>query len=174
MTHDQVEAMTMSGRVAILNEGYLQQVATPAEIYNKPANVFVAGFMGSPPMNFLPCRLVLEQNRFFLESPNFKINVTYLKEKFDAQSGEQELILGVRPEDIRISKTQIDENCIKARIFVTEPLGSQVLVTLLSGEDPLKVMESADFEAKEGEEVWLKINMKKMHVFEKKSGRVIA
>jgi multiple sugar transport system ATP-binding protein len=173
VTHDQVEAMTMSKRVAVLNRGLLEQIGTPHDIYDRPATTFVAGFMGSPPMNFLTCNFVEEDGRLFLKSPQFMIDITDHKDIVGSSPQNKEVIFGIRPEDLKINRKKLPDDAIEAKIYVMEPLGSGILVTLMSGEDSIKAMEIADFEADLGETVWLSVNKKKMHVFEKDTGKLL-
>ena len=174
VTHDQVEAMTMSKRVAVLNHGFLEQIGTPYDIYNKPSTTFVAGFMGSPPMNFLNCNLVEENDELYLKSEHFTVQIESLRSVLGSIDKSKALIFGVRPEDITIKRQKPSKDHVDAKVYVMEPLGSGILVTLMSGDDSIKVMETADFNAELGETVWLTVNKKKMHVFDKETGRLIA
>jgi multiple sugar transport system ATP-binding protein len=174
VTHDQVEAMTMSRRVAVLNQGFLQQIGTPHDIYDRPSTTFVAGFMGNPPMNFLTCNPVEKNGKLFLKSAHFMIDATAFKDAIGSFQKDTEVTFGVRPEDLKINRQQPPQDSIEAKIYVMEPLGSGILVTLMSGEDSIKAMEIADFDAKEGDTVWLTVNKKKMHVFDKNTGKLLA
>ena len=173
VTHDQVEAMTMSARIAILNKGYLQQIARPGEIYKNPESVFVGGFMGNPPMNFLACVLVRDRTTLLLTSPNFRLDVTDLFVDFDSSLENKAVLLGIRPEDMKISKKPIVSNSIKSQVYVIEPLGSQVLVTLLSGDNMIKVIAPPDFQSTEKEKVWISVSRKKIHIFNKDTEKMI-
>ncbi|MBW2000272.1 MAG: sn-glycerol-3-phosphate ABC transporter ATP-binding protein UgpC, partial [Deltaproteobacteria bacterium] len=100
VTHDQVEAMTMGDRIVVMKDGVVQQVGTPLELYNRPSNLFVAGFIGSPSMNFIPCRLVEEDGRLYLDTGDFKVVLPDFAVPKLAQVKERDLVFGIRPEDI--------------------------------------------------------------------------
>ena len=124
VTHDQIEAMTMADKIAIMNFGNLQQVGSPREIYDHPTNMFVAGFIGTPPMNFLDCTLIEKDGSYFLDSGEFILSISHdigriVREKATGS----ELILGIRPEDISLEKKQTHEEVIKSEVYITEPLG---------------------------------------------------
>jgi multiple sugar transport system ATP-binding protein len=124
VTHDQEEAMTLGDRIAIIREGRLQQVAPPLEVYRRPANTFVAGFIGSPAMNFFDCRLQKEGDRLQLHCPFFTLA---LEETIDVQP-PRELVLGVRPQDVRLAEP--GDTDATARVDVVQSLGSEMLVYL--------------------------------------------
>jgi len=130
VTHDQVEAMTMGDRVAVMRDGQLQQVDTPQDLYDRPANEFVAGFMGSPPMNLLHCHLRPGQDRLeavfgdqVIELPSSYLN------SHDLPASGVDVVLGVRPEDVIIADAS-SANTIKTRVERCEALGSEILVHL--------------------------------------------
>jgi multiple sugar transport system ATP-binding protein len=130
VTHDQVEAMTMGDRVAVMRDGQLQQVDTPQDLYDRPVNEFVAGFMGSPPMNLLPCQLRPGHDRVeaifgeqVIELPSTYINT------HDLPASGLDVVLGVRPEDVIIADAS-SANTIKTRVERCEALGSEILVHL--------------------------------------------
>jgi len=173
VTHDQVEAMTMSDRIALMNQGVLQQLATTYEVYDRPADLFVAGFLGTPPMNFLSCSLTEEGKKMLLDAGTFKLDVTDLKDTVKSGASSSELILGVRPEDISLKKSKSPEMMAEAEVYVTEPLGSEVIVDLKIGDDLVKVKTGPDFAMNIGEKVWIGLNKKKMHLFDKKTEKAI-
>ncbi|MEW5817855.1 MAG: ABC transporter ATP-binding protein, partial [Spirochaetota bacterium] len=106
ITHDQVESMAMADRIAIMNLGRIQQIGTPLEIYYKPRNDFVGGFIGEPPMNFIYCDLVKDGGENYIQSPSFRLKLDAPRTAlFNTYSGNQKLKLGIRPEDIQISLT---------------------------------------------------------------------
>jgi multiple sugar transport system ATP-binding protein len=174
VTHDQVEAMTMADEVAIMNLGVLQQLGDAHEIFNRPANMFVAGFIGSPPMNLLDCTLTEKDGSCFLDAGTFILPIPddickIIKEKAIGS----ELILGVRPEDISLGKRRTPEKLIKAEVYVTEPLGSEVIVDLKVGDTLFKAKTNLDFTISLGEKVWIGFNKEKMHLFDKKTEKAI-
>lgn len=129
VTHDQVEAMTLADRIAVIKEGMLQQVGSPYELYTNPENLFVASFIGSPPMNFIKGGLKEEGDRLYFESKGVKLRVVreYLKDGELSDKGD--VILGIRPHDFEILKGDAEkENKIELYIEVIEPLGWEYLV----------------------------------------------
>ncbi len=127
VTHDQIEAMTLGHRIAVLNEGMLQQVGTPEEVYLRPFNKFVAGFIGSPSMNFVQGKIEEKEGSLYFTSEvlEYKIPERYntLKEFIN-----QEVILGIRPEHIYVNPESIDENRYKVKVGVSEPIGSDTFI----------------------------------------------
>jgi multiple sugar transport system ATP-binding protein len=134
VTHDQVEAMTLAHRVAIMDHGVLQQIGTPREVYENPANLFVAGFMGAPPMNFVQGRI--EQGRFV--GPGLALPVA-------GESGARDAVLGFRPEDARV--VAAGAGLFDATVFAAELTGDVTLVTLTLGEDTVAIKMPKEYEA---------------------------
>jgi len=170
VTHDQVEAMTLSDEIAVMNKGVLMQVGPPLEVYDKPDNKFVAGFLGSPPMNFIPVDLVKDNSKFCLDVKDFKIFIPDLKAdkvKKNAKIGE-ELIFGIRPEDItRIEKAKDvhQGNKIETIIDVIEPMGSELILSLATGKHIIQATVDPDIHLKVGQKMTVAIDTNKMHLF---------
>jgi multiple sugar transport system ATP-binding protein len=170
VTHDQVEAMTMGDKVAVLNEGKLQQVGHATQIYFKPANVFVAGFIGTPPINFFDCTLT-EEAPYAFDAGEFKYAVPdYLLEK--AKEWSSQLILGVRPQDV-IVHTKSQKGMIKAKLEIDEPLGDRQVLDLKVGNYLVKALVSPDLKASLGDDMWLEFPGDKIYVFDKKTGQAL-
>ena len=126
VTHDQVEAMTLADRIAVMRDGEVQQLGTPSEIYNEPANKFVAGFMGSPPMNFIDCQVV--DNGLLITAQSDQIHLSV--PAFEALKGRRDVILGLRPEMITEPKPVADESWVqsfKMGVDVVEPMGADTM-----------------------------------------------
>ena len=138
VTHDQVEAMTMGDRICVMKDGEIQQVAAPLELYNKPANMFVAGFIGSPPMNFFKGSIRRVGDQFSFVETNEKASPQSVKlpgtfgTKLSALI-EKSVVLGVRPEDVLIVAGADAENSVDAKVDVAEPMGAETLLYLDSG-----------------------------------------
>lgn len=176
VTHDQTEAMTMGDRIAVMNNGQIQQIATPLELYNRPANRFVAEFIGSPPMNFLMVQvrssLRLEHSQFHLQLPE---DWTPLLQNYDGQS----LVLGVRPEHLRLG-TQSPEN-LPVQVELVEALGSETYLSLsceLTEEDRqssaiLHARVEPDQSIRAGETLSLVIQLDKVHLFDPTTGAAL-
>lgn len=173
VTHDQVEAMTMADRIALMNKGMLQQLASPSDIYHKPENIFVAGFIGSPPMNFIDCSFKEFGSEYFLDAGEFKLKLPkdiglLIKEK----ASSSELILGVRPEDITVYEEVMPE-AIETEVYVVEPLGAENVIDLKIGENLIKAISPSTFSLKIGDKAYITFNKEKMHVFDKKTEKTI-
>jgi multiple sugar transport system ATP-binding protein len=167
VTHDQVEAMTMGDRVAILNEGTLQQFSDANEIYFHPVNEFVAGFIGSPPTNFFDCELTEEEPHSF-DTGVFKYVVPeHLKEK--AREWPSALVFGVRPQDITVQR-KAEKGLIKTTLEIDEPLGDRQVFDLRIGDHLVKALVDPDFTAVIGEELWMGFQERGIYVFDRKTG----
>ena len=153
VTHDQAEAMTLASRVAVMKKGRLQQFDTPLNIYNHPANRFVAEFVGSPSMNFVEGRV--DQGFFLSDSLRVPIN---------RPNGA--VTLGLRPEHISVL-TEPQEDTIPATVYVTELMGNETFVFLSVGPHRLIARAPADFRAEVESKVWLRLEVEKAHFFEK-------
>ena len=158
VTHDQVEAMTMADRIVVLNKGNIEQVGTPLELYHKPISHFVAGFLGSPPMNFIPVTL----DGTHLDLLNGK------KLEF-TQEYVGSAVLGIRPEKLQITK-DADSGFLTGNIFLIEPLGSDTLLTVLIGQEKLIVRVIGDSEFNLNDEVGLSWNLTEQHLFNSANG----
>jgi len=176
VTHDQVEAMTMGDRIAVINAGVLQQIGSPDEVYDKPANMFVAGFIGSPPMNFLDGTITEDG---FVDFGEFKLKllpdqVEVLKEK---NLIGREVVFGIRPEDVydaMFAQVKIPgENMVKAVVDIVENLGSERIAHLRVGNITFVGAFKAESMIKEGQEVDVVFDMKKAHIFNKKTKKAI-
>jgi multiple sugar transport system ATP-binding protein len=159
VTHDQIEAMTLAHRVALINQGVMQQLDTPSRIYSDPVNLFVAGFIGSPPMNFL--RGMLANDRF--ESEGLALSVP-IKHHGPA-------VLGIRPEECTLVPAADSE--FKGRIYSVELIGDHSLVTLSLGEQQVVVKVSNMFAGEIGTEVGLRMNRERVYFFDQGSGERI-
>ena len=142
VTHDQTEAMTLGDRIVIMKDGYIQQIGTPQEVFNHPANLFVAGFIGMPVMNFFDAKLLKEQGKYFVELDGLKVELAEDKqERLAANHVEpQEITLGVRPEH-----TDLDPNGVAATVDVAEMMGSSVhLHVNANGHDVIIIVPTID------------------------------
>ncbi|QBY00002.1 sn-glycerol-3-phosphate ABC transporter ATP-binding protein UgpC [Rhodophyticola sp. CCM32] len=177
VTHDQIEAMTLSTRIAVMNQGYVQQLGTPGEIYNSPANLFVASFMGSPSMNLLPAKVVELNGALHTEVTNAEgtpigLKITEASDALRSYLG-QEVILGIRPEAIT-DPEGADRNAQNVQSFpnmveVTEPAGADTFVTsVISGKDCIARMR-ADADVHPGAAFDFAINMDKAVAFDPKT-----
>jgi ABC-type sugar transport system ATPase subunit len=174
VTHDQLEAMTMSDKVAVMNDGRVQQYGTPQDVYNRPANLFVAGFIGNPPMNFIKGRLVRDP-RAALAVANGRIG---LPDGLAAALGEQpegtSLVLGVRPQDVTLVPASAP-NALPAEIWLVELVGSEKLVDLSYADGERICAEvRADLDVRLNERVGVYVDPAKIHLFYPATGRAIS
>ena len=174
VTHDQVEALTMSDKIAVMNEGKLQQIDGPDELYSKPTNTWVAGFIGSPPMNFFDCTLKVEGEQAYLDTSEFKMEIdTGLASAIREKSSSAELTLGARPENLSVVRGGTGKGEILAEIYVVEPVGESTIVDLKIGRYLVKARAPAGFRGEIGDKVAVTIAQEKMHIFDKKADRLI-
>ena len=158
VTHDQAEAMTLASRVAVMKKGRLQQFDTPLLIYNRPANQFVAEFVGSPSMNFVDGEI--REGTFVSDS--MRISLSKLPV-------ESRVTVGIRPEHIQVL-TVPQDGTIEARVYVTELMGNETFVSLSVGNNRLIARAAADFRAEVDTKVWLQIATEKVHWFDPGTG----
>jgi multiple sugar transport system ATP-binding protein len=169
VTHDQAEAMTLAHRVAVMNGGRLQQFDTPLNIYERPANRFVAGFIGSPGMNFLEGKLDHAERRF--ASPGVTLSLG--DQIWSRLHGYEKVILGVRPEDLQLSLTEVAGG-LPAAVYVTEALGNETYVLLDLGHEKVVARTDATVRLEIEARVWVSFNEAKFHFFDPASGNRLA
>jgi len=176
VTHDQVEAMTMANKIVVMKDGIIQQIGTPHEIYNKPSNMFVAGFIGSPAMNFVNATVIKENGSLWIKTSGFKVKlITEHQEKLDSFV-DKEVVFGIRPENIFDKLFAINaqpDNTIKGTVDVVEPLGSETLLHVTAGEDFLIARVDPRTKAQEGETIDLVFDMATIHVFDKETQQAL-
>lgn len=175
VTHDQVEAMSMADKIAVMDFGVLQQFGSPNEIYNFPANIFVANFIGSPSMNFVACRFQVEGEQGWLvqKEGGARTAVDERRRRLIEASGQAEnLILGIRPEYLTLHEDESAGGWV-SQVFAIEPLGSKTIVHAQVGADILQVMGPADQRPAVGSGQRLEFNPEFIHIFEAESGKVI-
>jgi len=165
VTHDQAEAMTLAHRVAVMESGRLQQFDTPLNIYERPANKFVAGFMGSPSMNFLDGTLVHSERRFVSQD----ITIAFRSQALSLPHGPTQVVLGVRPENIKLSVTEFDGG-LPATVYVTEALGNETFVFLNLGKGRIVARTGPAMRLEMESKVWISFDETKLHFFDPVSG----
>ncbi len=174
VTHDQTEAMTLGDRIVIMRDGYIQQIGTPQDVFNHPANLFVAGFIGMPVMNFFDAKLIREGEKFFVQLADYKVELAPEKEerllKNDVQS--QDITLGVRPEH-----TELGDEGVAAKVDVSEMMGSSVHLHVKAMEQDVVIVISTlhmtDEELEdigEGKNVTFSFSGRKCHLFDPETG----
>jgi len=173
VTHDQVEAMTMSNRIAIMNHGKIAQVDSPHTIYSNPADTFVAGFIGSPPMNFIDCSYVRKDGKAYLDAGQYRVEITELTDIVEKKAKGSELTLGIRPEDLHVYRERPKEEYVEAEVYAVELLGAEIIIDLKIGDFLVKAKAAPDFRVEIGEKTYLTMNRSKMHIFDKATSQAI-
>lgn len=183
VTHDQVEAMSMADRIAILEAGKIQQLGTPADIYNHPVNLFVAGFVGNPSMNCIPSdisaangelRLTLASNGG--SDKSIAIQDEKITKALNDTNPDRDVVFGVHPEDVIVSHQSIS-NAFQAEVYSVEPLGAETIVEVTLGADEtgshtiLKACTAPNFAAEIGQHLYVTFVADRMHFFDKTTGK---
>jgi multiple sugar transport system ATP-binding protein len=176
VTHDQTEAMTMGTRIAVMRDGVLQQLDTPQRLYDCPSNMFVAGFIGSPAMNFFDAVLQGTREDMSLDAGAFRLPIPAdRREKLAPLLGKQ-VVLGIRPEDIhdrQFVPSAFNGAAVQAQVDVMEPMGAEIYLYLLSGNKSYVARVDPRSQARPGKTVEVMMNLDHMHVFDKQSEQAI-
>jgi multiple sugar transport system ATP-binding protein len=182
VTHDQVEAMSMADRIAVMHQGVLQQIGTPQEVYNQPKSLFVAGFMGSPAMNLIHGEIQSQNGRPVLHLTHTGIGLELSDQRIaqvHQEAKTKELVFGIRAEHIRVSKEAIDGK-ITASVHLVESLGSVNIVDIFLGENPetgdailLRARTHPAFQVVTGQPVWLDFDERHIHLFARHTEKAI-
>jgi len=168
VTHDQVEAMTLGSRIAVMKDGVIHQYASPQETYDHPANQFVAGFIGSPAMNFLTAKVESKGEMIVLAGTGFQL--TLPKERVDTLPSD--VFVGIRPEDLSGPVTD-GESIIEVKVLVTEPLGNELLVYADCGEDRVVANLDPHQHVEIDSTIKLAVDMNGLHLFDRESEKTI-
>lgn len=179
VTHDQTEAMTLGTRIVVLKDGIIKQVDTPQNLYYKPQNLFVAGFIGSPQMNFLPANITEQNGELCAEvkGTNFAIPAEKAEILKDKGYVGKEVVMGIRPENIHASQMFIEtakDATFKATVDVTEMLGAEKYLYLKYDEIPFTARVESRNNADSGDEIELALDMNRAHFFDKETEETIA
>ena len=176
VTHDQVEAMTMGTRIAVMNDGLLQQLDSPQVLYDTPANLFVAGFIGSPAMNFIDAQIVEQDGKITVDCNDFTLEVPEDKSDTYRPYLGQDVIFGIRPEDAHdpeFAPPGINKAMLEAKVDVTELLGNEVIVYLVTEHTQFVGTFDPRTNARVGNRMPVVFNMDRMHVFDKRTEKAI-
>jgi multiple sugar transport system ATP-binding protein len=171
VTHDQVEAMTMGDRIVVLKDGVMHQVDTPMALYRRPANLFVASFIGSPAMNFIPSRVVAEDGAYFVDAGDFKLRLPQSHVERVRDRVGRDVIFGVRPDDIYDRSLPVpvpasQDNSTRLTVDVTEVMGASVYAYLTSGRHTLIADLDSETSARDGQPLEILFDMDKTHIFD--------
>lgn len=168
VTHDQVEAMTMGDQIVVLNEGKIQQIADPGTLYHKPANRFVGGFIGTPPMNFIETHIVNNEGTATLQFENFEMALDTRLQSVLKGLSESAVTLGIRPEDIHIGLNA--ENSVETQVELVEPLGNHVLLYLRTDKNSFVAQSDLMDVPQHNAPLTVSFNMDKAHLFHPETG----
>jgi multiple sugar transport system ATP-binding protein len=169
VTHDQMEAMTMATRIAVLNKGVLQQLDTPQNLYDRPNNQFVAGFIGSPAMNFFSAKIEKSNSNLYVNAGDICVKIPETRFKTYGEFVGKKVIFGIRPEDIynpSFTPPGILPAEIECKVDVTELMGNEVFIYLMAGKHSFMARVDPRSQYKIGEKIKLSFNMANMHLFD--------
>lgn len=166
VTHDQVEAMTLADKIVLINKGEIQQIADPLNMYHKPANRFVAGFIGSPPMNFFEGSIVEEHGTLYFKSPDFRVTIPADKSHTLKHREIKEVVLGIRPENMKVKS--VGE--IVAHVDFHETLGNEILLYLSTEHFKFIVRTEPTVPPPNGSKIAVKLDLEKIHIFDAERG----
>jgi len=170
VTHDQVEAMTMGTKIVVMKDGLIHQIGSPLGVYNFPVNLFVAGFIGSPVMNFIPCRILSKDGRLYIDAEAFQLPIPEKRAPYYHSSVGSEAIFGIRPNDIYdrlYAPEHVKGNSIRVVVDVIEPLGSEIHLNVTAGKHNLIAVVDVQTQVRVHQEIELALDLDKMHLFEK-------
>jgi multiple sugar transport system ATP-binding protein len=176
VTHDQVEAMTMATRIAVMNFGVLQQIDTPHNLYDAPANKFVAGFIGSPAMNFFDAKVAKADGKLVVDTGDFQIEVPKSKAKTAEGYVGKSVTLGIRPEDIhntQYTPAGVSPAKVPAQVDVVELMGNEIVAYLKTGGDSYVARIDPRSEFKYGDKVEVAFNAENIHLFDRETEQAI-
>jgi multiple sugar transport system ATP-binding protein len=174
VTHDQVEAMSMADRIAIMNDGVLQQVGSPMEVYSSPANLFVAQFVGSPIMNVVNCRVESSDSTTKVRLDGMESSFQFGGEVYQrvAAAEHDDIALGVRPEAVLVERTE-QPGYSPGEIHLIEPLGAYDILDIALGKTVIRARTESRFVTRLHEPVWVQLDETRTHFFDRKSGLVL-
>ncbi len=178
VTHDQTEAMTLGTRIVVMKDGVIQQVDTPQNLYDKPNNLFVAGFMGSPQMNLLDAKVVKSGNdvRLMFGSHSIKVPEAKAKKLVDGNYIDKTVVLGIRPEDVKDEEmfiSQSPDSTIDATVKVYELLGAEVFLYFTIDQFDITARVNPRTKARPGDTIQIALDLTKIHIFDKETEQVI-
>jgi multiple sugar transport system ATP-binding protein len=168
VTHDQVEAMTMANKIVVMKDGKIQQIGSPLYLYNHPVNKFVAGFIGSPPMNFLTAKVAEKGGSIVLDEGTFEVKAASAHTEFLKKYVGKEVFFGIRPEDLAYSPDPV-ENSFPVKVTVVEPLGADIHLWLTTNTQPLVARTEPHHAFKVGDTAHFVPRMEKARYFDKET-----
>ena len=173
VTHDQIEAMTLADRIVVMHGGYIQQQGTPEELFKRPANKFVAGFLGMPPMNFLDGEIVTREDAVLVKGAGFNLRLQGEKAAAASAHSSREVILGLRPSDLRHNPGAEPEEALQLKVLVSEYVGAQSVLLCDCGPNKVTVEMNSETPMALGETLTFAVNPDRVHLFDRSSEAAI-
>lgn len=169
VTHDQIEALTLADRIAVMNEGVIQQLASPHEVYHHPVNRFVAGFIGSPSMNFMDGTIEVENGDPVFRTDHTTVPLKLYGFKTSVDAGRR-VTLGMRPEHIAVGNVMSDRYELDSKVEIVEPMGADTLIWTRFGNEPLSIRTDGELEFTIGDDIRYGIDVRRSSLFDTDSG----
>jgi multiple sugar transport system ATP-binding protein len=174
VTHDQIEAMTMGDRIVVMKDGLIQQVDSPLNLYDNPANKFVAGFIGSPPMNFMEGKIANDNGQLVFDEGNFKLHIPDAMKSELVSFENKDITFGVRPEGLEIAEGEVPAGSkFDAKVEVIEPMGNEQYLYLTTGKHPFTARFDAHIHTEVDQTLPLMVDLEKVHFFSTEDEKVI-
>jgi len=172
-THDELEATAVGDRIGVMKEGTFEQIGTPKELYASPKTVFVARFVGSPTMNLTDCALKQMGSRWILDASDLSVDVTTHANEIKTEAMTQELLLGIRPEDVILLDSPRNTGCFEGQVELTQNFGDERVVTVRVGKVSVNCLTGKDRVLGYGQKVYVKLKEGKVHLFRKETGMAV-
>ncbi|NWF92806.1 MAG: ABC transporter ATP-binding protein [Syntrophaceae bacterium] len=166
VTHDQVEAMTMGDRIVVMKDGLIQQVGKPLDLYFHPINKFVAGFIGSPTMNFIETELIGSENRLFVQADGFRLRIPEERSRNLQNHVGKKITLGIRPQDLSKASAPVEGETIEALVEIIEPIGNEIYLDVKAGRDSLIASVDPKTRVIPHQKILLQANLENIHLFD--------
>jgi multiple sugar transport system ATP-binding protein len=173
-THDEVEATSVGDRIGVINEGVIEQIGAPKEMYHSPRTVFVARFIGSPTMNLTECGLKQMGDKWLIDASGFNLDMTTRTDEMKRGALSQELLLGIRPEDIVLLESSENSGCFEGQVELTQNFGDERVVTVRVGNVSLNCLTGKDRVFNYGQKVYVKFKEERAYVFDRQTGIAVA
>ena len=173
VTHDQVEAMTLADRIVVMNGGYIQQQGTPEELFKRPANKFVAGFLGMPPMNFLEAEIAQQDDGVFVNGNGFSLRLSGDQAQAAVKHTSKSVLLGVRPSDLTYAEDAPDSQSLTMKVLVSEYIGAQSVLMCKCGPNRITVEMNSETPMALGETLKFEVNLNRVHLFDRQSEKAL-
>jgi multiple sugar transport system ATP-binding protein len=173
VTHDQVEAMTMGDRIVVMKDGFIQQVGRPLDLYFHPANKFVAGFIGSPSMNFIETQLIASDNKLFVQADGFRLRIPEEEAQNLQKYVNKKVTFGIRPQDLSKASAPIEGETIEAFVEIIEPIGNEIYLDVKAGRDSLIASVDPKTKVAPRQNILLQANLENIHLFDMDDERAL-